>query len=131
MTCVRHGGYAAPEHRGAILEAWKKNNPKIAIYVEELIQRYLRELGWDAGHDRFNEVRDVAIMAVSRSALFMKILEVDFTRDVNNPKTGEVIYQRPADEFRRLEELDIEIQERLHALGLLKSRVINKRRQNK
>lgn len=59
----------------------------------------------------------------------MKIAEQDFTRTVHDPVTGYEIKQRPADQFARLEAIDTEIQQRLTALGLLKSQSSENRKE--
>jgi len=81
---------------------------------------YARALCWSSDNPRFSELRDLAILTVSRELLFMKIIEQDFTRTVHDPVTGYEIRKRPSDQFARLEAIDMEIQERLTALGLFK-----------
>lgn len=118
-TCVRHGAYTGTERIGDVLTFWKKHKPGMAARVGSIIQKYTRALGWSADHERCKEIRDLAILTVSRSALFMIVVNADFTRTVKDPTTGKPIRQRPAEQFRRLEELDEEIQARLEKLGLL------------
>lgn len=104
---------------GYTLLVWRRKNPGTAAHADELIASHLRFLKWDAAHPRFNEVRDLAVLTISRGMLFMKILEMDYTRKVKNPVTGVTIKERAADQLRRLEELDINIQDRIVNLGLL------------
>lgn len=118
-TCVRHGAYTGTERIGEVLTFWEKHSPGMAAQVGSIIQKYTRALGWSADHERCKEIRDLAILTVSRSALFMIIVNADFTRTVKDTTTGKPIHERPAEQFRRLEELDEEIQARLEKLGLL------------
>jgi hypothetical protein len=123
---VESGAYATPDHLGDILESWRHHNPCNAMRVDETIQRYLRQLGWTADHTRYNEVMNLVVLQTSRNMLLKKILDMDFTRNVRDPCTGNITRQRPADQFRRLEELDDEIQARLEKLGLLIKNGYNK-----
>lgn len=122
-TNVSHGAYTDP---GEAYQFWKKHNPGLAGRVDDHIRRHLRALGWDEKHPRYKEVRDLAIRTVSRGMLLMKIIDKDFARIVRDPKTGQEVKQRPADQFARLEELDDEIKIGLEKLGLLKLKSINK-----
>lgn len=123
-TNIQHGAYS--ENLDDVLSFWKKHQPGNAARVEEIITSCLRHLGWEANHPRFNEIRDLAIRTVSRGMLFMKVLEDDYIRIVKDPITRVEIKKRPADQLVRLEELDIEIQERIAKLGLYST--VNKRR---
>lgn len=116
---VESGAYATPDHLGDVLESWRHHNPGNAMRVDKTIQRYLRQLGLTADHTRYNEVRNLAVLQASRDMLLTKILDMDFTRNVRDPYTGNIIRQRPADQFRRLEALDDEIHARIVKLGLL------------
>lgn len=118
-TNIGSGAYVKNEHLGDVIAFWEKHDTTRATQVNEIIQNYLRALGWDEGHERYNEVRDVAIRTISRSELLNKIFEKDFTRNVKDPVTGKVIKQKPADQFKRIEVLDDEIQARIRRLGLL------------
>lgn len=122
-TNVSHGAYTDP---GEAYQFWKKHNPGLAGRVNDHICRHLRALGWDEKHPRYQEVRDLAIRTVSRGMLLMKIIDRDFMRMVRDPKTGQEVMQRPADQFVRLEELDDEIKTGLEKLGLLKLKRISK-----
>jgi hypothetical protein len=73
---------------GYTLLVWRRKNPGNAAHADELIARHLRFLKWDAAHPRFNEVRDLVVLTISRSMLFMKILEMDYTRKVKDPIGG-------------------------------------------
>lgn len=126
LTCVSHGGYTEPHRLGELLKFWRKHKPCNFYRVQEIIQKYLRQLRWDTKHLRFSEVRDVAILTVSRSELFMLIVEKEFTRNFFDKKTGNFIKQRPCDQLRTLERLDDDIQNRIRELGLLSKNNIKK-----
>ena len=118
-TNIGSGAYIKNEHLGDVIPFWEKHNPAMAIQVKEIIQNYLHALGWGEEHERYNEIRDLAIRTISRNALLNKIFEKDFTRNVRDPVTGKVVRQRVADQFKRLEAIDDEIQARIRNLGLL------------
>lgn len=122
-TCCSHGAYA--KDLNEVYRFWKKHSLDFAAQVDMRSASYARALCWSSDHPRFSELHDLAILTVSRGLLFIKIIEQDFTRTVHDPVTGYEIRQRPSDQFARLEALDTEIQERLRALGLLKSKRIN------
>ncbi len=123
-THVNHGAYVQTEHLGEVLAFWKKHKPSMAAHAAKLIEQYLRALGWTVEHERFHEVEEVVILTIARGALFMKVFNVDFTRLVRDPATKNIIKERPAEQMRRLEELDADIQLRIVRLGLLST--INK-----
>lgn len=118
-TNIGSGAYVKSEHLAEVLLFWVKHKPEMATKAKEIIQSYLCALGWDDGHERYNEVRDLAIRTISRSELLNKIFEKDFTRNVRNPVTGNVIKQRQADQIKRIEAIDDEILARIKRLGLL------------
>lgn len=118
-THITSAAYIKNEHLGDVIPFWEKKNPAMATHAKEIIQSYLCALGWDDGHERYNEVRDLAIRTISRSELLNKIFEKDFTRNVRNPVTGNVIKQRQADQIKRIEAIDDEILARIKRLGLL------------
>lgn len=120
LTCTSHGAYTNPNRLGDLLNAWRKKSPRKARRVDALCTNFLRQLGWSSDSPRFPpEIRDLAVLIVSRGELFMLVLQKDFTRDVYNPITRKIMMQRPADQFRKLEELDENIQNRIKRLGLI------------
>lgn len=122
-NCITHGAYS--KDFGDVLSYWRKKYPGNAARVEEIITSFLSRLGWKADHERYIEVRDVAILTVSRGALLVKVLDVGFTRTVKDPDTGARIKDRPADQLTRLLEMDVDIDSRMKKLGLYP--VINKK----
>lgn len=117
-TCCVHGAYA--KDLNEVYRFWKKHSRDFATRVDMRSDSYARALCWSSDNPRFSELRDLAILTVSRELLFMKIIEQDFTRTVHDPVTGYEIRKRPSDQFARLEAIDMEIQERLTTLGLFK-----------
>lgn len=126
-THISNGAYS--ENLDDVISFWEKHNPGNAARVQELTSGHLRFLGWTREHERFLEVRDLSIRVVSRDLLLMKIIDMDYTRLVKDPLSGGTIRERAADQFKRLHELDDEIDERMMKLGLYSR--INKNKETK
>ncbi len=131
LTRGGSGAYLTSTTPEEIYDYWKRHAPGNARRADEITFIYLRELKWSSNHPRYAEVKTLAIKTVSRGALFVRILEQDFTRTVRDPLTGKEVRKRPCDQFARLEELDSEIHERLSSLGLLKSGLSNEDNKNR
>lgn len=116
ITCLVHGAYAKDLNQVYIF--WKKHSPHIAARVDIFSDSYARWLGWQKDNPNYNKLRELAILTISRELLMIKIIDLDFTRHVRDAQTGVEIKQRPCDQFKRLEEIDDEIQELSKALGL-------------
>lgn len=117
-TCCVHGAYA--KDLNEVYKFWKKHSHDFAAQVDMRSDSYARALGWDSAHPRFSELRDLAILTLSRNMLFVKIIEKDFSRVVRDPISGHAVKKRACDQFARVEKLDDEIQKRLKALGYYK-----------
>jgi len=101
------------------------------VQVDLRSASYARALCLSSDDPHFSVLRTLAILTISRELLLMKIIDQDFTRAVHDPVTGYEIRKRPSDQFARLEAIDMQIQERLTALGLIKSKVINEYKETK
>lgn len=128
-TCCSHGAYA--KDLNAVYNFWIKHSPHLAAQVDLRSASYARALCLSSDDPHFSVLRTLAILTISRELLLMKIIEQDFTRAVHDPVTGYEIRKRPSDQFARLEAIDMQIQERLTALGLIKSKVINEYKETK
>ncbi|MFH1733087.1 MAG: hypothetical protein ABIE92_00110 [bacterium] len=122
-TCVRSGAYSSVEQLPNILKAWKKYSPGNYHRAMAIIDKYLRLLRWDQNHPRFGEVRDLSVRTVSRSELFLILLQKDFTRRIRDKHTGHFIKLKPCDQILLMEKIDLEIQQRLLKLGIIGNRV--------
>ena len=124
-TCVRSGAYSSVEQLPNILKAWKKYSPGNYHRAMAIIDKYLRWLCWDETHERYCEIRDLAVRTVSRSELFLILIDKDFTRKVRDKVTKNFIKSKPADQVRMMENIDAEIQQRLSRLGIIGGRIQN------
>lgn len=119
MTNISHGAYAKDLDK--VYVYWTKHSPERALKVDQCADSYAKALGWKNDQPEYRILRHLAIWRVSRDLLFGKIIiELDFTRVVRDPHTKKEIRKRPADQFRRLEEIDDNIHELIKKLGLLK-----------
>lgn len=116
-NCVRHGAYST--NPLSVLPFWKKHNAGNAARVEEISTSFFRRLCWAREHPCASEITELAIRIVSRGALLMKVIDMDFTRKVLDPDTGKTIKLRPCDQISKLFQLDDEIDARMIRLGLL------------
>lgn len=119
MTNLKHGAYA--KNLTEVYKFWRKHSSHLAASVDQRLDSYAQALGWQKDHLQCNNLRDLVVLTISRELLLTKIIDQDFTRLVCDPETKKTVRKRPADQFKRLEELENEIQERLISFGLIKT----------
>lgn len=119
ITRAMSGAYIKKTTPAELLNYWREHMPGNAMRVDKITAQFIQTLECSDDSERVDEVQDLAVRIVSRDALFMKLLELDFRRATKDPDSGGFVAWRAADQFGQLKKLDNEIDRRLENLGLM------------